>query len=374
MPGLEVLQAVAGSACRAGRVVRIVARDGMEEDRVVLDRARHRTDVIERMGQREDAVEADRAVGRLQPDDAAAGRGIAHRAAGVGAERRRRQARGQRRARAARRAAGMAVAVPGIARRRPGQVERRPAGRELVQRGLAEQHRARVVELAHDERVGCGAMVLPDLGMAGRRHAFDVEDVLRGIGHAVHRPAPLALGDLGLGGLCLRQRLVGGHGEEGVVVRVDRGDPVEQRARPFHRRKLFRAQQRCAFGNGEPGEVGHFFCSNAAGLNTGAGEAVGTWPFGGSPTGLKPALGRGLHAIGKQLQRLRKPGLLGQKAGGLGNCLHASLMLSPSHSGAARSAEPGIQIQTPFPVAGFRVRAHSASKTRVERAYGRAPE
>ena len=54
----------------------------------------------------------------------------------------------QRRARAARRAAGMQIAVPGIARRRPGQVERRPAGRELVQRELAEQDRAGVAQLA----------------------------------------------------------------------------------------------------------------------------------------------------------------------------------------------------------------------------------
>jgi len=144
-PRLQVLQAVRRLAFRRGRVFGIVAGQGMEEDRIVFDRARHRADVIKRIGQRKHAGQAHRAVGWLHADDAAAGRGIAHRAAGVGAERYRRHAGRERRARAARRAAGMDIAIPRVTRGRPGQVERRPAGRELVQRDLAEQHRTRLV-------------------------------------------------------------------------------------------------------------------------------------------------------------------------------------------------------------------------------------
>ena len=117
---LEAGEAIAGFAPRAGRIVRIMAGDGVEQNRIVLDIARHRPDVIERIGQREHAAEADRAVSRFHSDDAATSRGIAHRAAGIGAERGRRKACRERHRRAARRAARMQVAVPGIAGGRPG--------------------------------------------------------------------------------------------------------------------------------------------------------------------------------------------------------------------------------------------------------------
>src|SRR5436853_387302 len=78
----------------------------------------------------------------------------------------------------------------------------------------------------------------------------------------------------------------------------DRRDPSEQRQRPFHRRELLGAQQLRAVGDGEIRQISHgnapstradyFLSSKAAGLNTGAGEAVGTRPFGGSPIGFTP--------------------------------------------------------------------------------------
>ncbi len=278
-PALQVGQAIGGRPRRAGRIVRVMAGDGVKQDGVVLDIAGHRPNVVERMGQREHAGEADRAVGRLQADDAAAGGRVAHRAAGVGAERRRYKSSGQRRARAARRAAGVQVAVPGIARRRPGQVERRPAGRELVQRELAEQNSAGLAQLADHEGVGVGAMIYADLGMAGGRQTRDIENILGAVGHAVHRPAPLTLGDLGLGLLGLRQRGVRRHHQERVVMRIERGDAVKQRARPFHRRQLLCAQQFGALGDAEPGDVGHWSCSKQVGSNTGAGAAIGEMPL-----------------------------------------------------------------------------------------------
>ena len=36
----------------------------------------------------------------------------------------------------------------------------------------------------------------------------------------------------------------------------------------------------------------------------GAGELIDVVPLGNSPSGFKPAFGGGLHAVGKQLQRL----------------------------------------------------------------------
>jgi len=87
--------------------------------------------------------------------------------------------------------------------------------------------------------------------MAGGRHAFNVEDILGRVWYAVHRSAPLALGDFHFGGLRLRQRLVGGDDEERIVIGIDRRDPFEQRPGPFHRRKLPGAQKLRAFGNGE---------------------------------------------------------------------------------------------------------------------------
>src|SRR6202011_3459456 len=65
---------------------------------------------------------------------------IADRAAGVGAECRRKEAGGKAGAAAARRAAAEMIEVPRVARRWPGQVEGRAADREFVGRELAEQY------------------------------------------------------------------------------------------------------------------------------------------------------------------------------------------------------------------------------------------
>jgi hypothetical protein len=52
----------------------------------------------------------------------------------------------------------------------------------------------------------------------------------------------VAVGDLCLGFLGLGQRLIRHDDDECIVMGIDRRDPVEQRARPFHRRKLPGAQ------------------------------------------------------------------------------------------------------------------------------------
>ena len=78
-----------GSRLRDRRgVARVVAPDRLEQQRGVVDAAGERPDLIERRREGDEAVPRDRAVGRLDSDDAAERGGLADRAAGVGAERR----------------------------------------------------------------------------------------------------------------------------------------------------------------------------------------------------------------------------------------------------------------------------------------------
>ena len=102
--------------------------------------------------------------------------------------------------------------------------------------------------------------------------------------------------------------------------------------RPFDRRELLRAQQRRAFGDGEIGEVGHWLRSKRAGSNTGAGEAIGTWPFGGSPSGRRPRSAAAFTPSGNSFERLGKAGLLGQASrafGKIGRVTHATIPEQP---------------------------------------------
>jgi hypothetical protein len=73
-----------------------------------------------------------------------------------------------------------------------------------MQRQFPEQHRAGIAQPHDGGGVAPGAMIDAQLGVAGSSHAVDIENVLRGIGHAMHRPAPIPSHDLGLGRLGLR--------------------------------------------------------------------------------------------------------------------------------------------------------------------------
>ena len=82
----------AGNAQR-GRVAAVVADHVREQQRGVGDVAGQRPGLIQRGGEGDHPVARARAVGRLQPDDPAQRRRLADRAAGVGADRPRRQTR-----------------------------------------------------------------------------------------------------------------------------------------------------------------------------------------------------------------------------------------------------------------------------------------
>ena len=98
--------------------------------------------LVERRGEGDHPVAGDRAVGGLQADDPAQRGRLADRAAGVGADRPRRDAGRHGRGAAAARAARHALAVPGVLDRAEAGVLVRRAHRELVLVGLAEHRRA----------------------------------------------------------------------------------------------------------------------------------------------------------------------------------------------------------------------------------------
>ena len=77
-----------------GRVARVLADHRAEQQRGVGDVAGQRAGLVQRGGEGDHPVARDRAVGGLHPDDPAQRGGLADRAAGVGADRPRREARG----------------------------------------------------------------------------------------------------------------------------------------------------------------------------------------------------------------------------------------------------------------------------------------
>jgi hypothetical protein len=99
-------------ALERGRIARVEAGHGVQQQRAVFGALGHRPGLVEAGGEGDHAVARDHAVGRLEAGEAAQGRRLADRAAGVGAGGGRRQACGDRRGRAARGAAGHAGRCP----------------------------------------------------------------------------------------------------------------------------------------------------------------------------------------------------------------------------------------------------------------------
>ena len=140
--------------------------------------AGQRAALVERGGEGDHPVARDRAVGGLQADDPAQRGRLADRAAGVGADRPRREPPGDRGRRAARRAARDPRAVPRVAHRAVARVLVRRAHRELVHVRLAEQPRARVAEPAHRGRRVRRPVALEDPRAGGGLDALGAEEVL----------------------------------------------------------------------------------------------------------------------------------------------------------------------------------------------------
>ena len=182
--------AISSGKRERGRVALVAADEVAQHQGRVGDVARQRPRLVERGGERDHPVARDRAVGRFQADDPAQRRGLADRAAGVGAERPRRQPGGDRRGAAARGAAGDARAVPGVEHRAVGGVLVGGAHRELVLVGLPEQARAGRGQ-ARDGGGGVRRQVaLEDLRPRLAGHALGAEQVLHRQRHPVQSPSP----------------------------------------------------------------------------------------------------------------------------------------------------------------------------------------
>ena len=225
---------------RAAGIERVVAGDHLQHQRVVGDGAGHRPDMVEREGEREDAAPRHQAVGRLQADDAAAARRIAHAAAGVAAQRHREQA-GRRRPspspttsrrdddRCSTDCAPAATAGRSSARR----------WRTRASRACPARWRRRRAASATQTASAVATLSLQDLGMAGRRQAGDIDDVLDADRHAVQRPAQAAR---------RRSRLrrpwppaiaaSPSSRMKALSLRIERGDALEQRLHQLDRREL----------------------------------------------------------------------------------------------------------------------------------------
>ncbi len=228
-----------------GGVHRVVPGDHRVQQRGVEHRARARAGLVERGGERDEPVARDRAVRRLHADGAGDGRGLADRAAGVGADRQRRLEGGDGRGRAAARAAGDALEVPRVVRGAVGRVLGRGAHRELVHVGLAEDHDAGGLEpRGRPSRRTAGAS---PRGSATRRwsgcRAASCTS-LSASGTPASGESALAGGASGVDGRSCGERALGVDVQEGVHALVDRGDPVEVRLRHLDRRHLAARRRR----------------------------------------------------------------------------------------------------------------------------------
>ena len=134
-------------------VHRVVPGDHLVEQGGVEHGAGARAGLVERARQRHEAVARHPAVGRLGADRAGDGRGLADRAAGVGADRQRRLERRDDRRRPAARPAGDPLEVPRVVARAVGAVLGRRAHRELVHVGLAEDRHPGLAQPGHQGRV-----------------------------------------------------------------------------------------------------------------------------------------------------------------------------------------------------------------------------
>ncbi len=129
-----------------GRIARVVARQQLQHQRRVAHAAGERPDVVLRPGERQGAILRDPAEGRLDADDAAAGGRLPDRGAGIAAERGVGHAGRDRRRGAAARAARMMALAPRVVDRPVVDVRAGGAVGQLVQVGLAEDHRAGALE------------------------------------------------------------------------------------------------------------------------------------------------------------------------------------------------------------------------------------
>ena len=174
------------------RVTPIVAGDHLEQLRRLPNRARHRSDLVERRRKCDESVSGHPAIRRLDGGNPTKRSGLSHRAARITAERQGRQARSGCTRGAARGAARSAVQSPRVVHVRERRVlVGRPHG-ELVEIRLPEDHGARGAQGLDYVRVVGRDVVAEDLRRTGRANAPRTEVVFEGDGHTRQRAELLA--------------------------------------------------------------------------------------------------------------------------------------------------------------------------------------
>ena len=231
---LQIGQIIGHGRRNAGGVLGIVPADDVHEQRGVGDGPAERADLVERAGEGDQPIPADAAVGGLETDQAAQRRRLADRAAGVGAERRAAHPRRQRRGRCRRcDPPGTRMVSHGLRVVLKALFSVETAHRELVEIGLADDHRAGGLELAHDGASYGARKFCQHLRGAGGRAEARAEIVFERDRHAGQRAGALAVVD--------RPRLLQGPlgigAVEGEDLRFELFDPGQRLARQLERTK-----------------------------------------------------------------------------------------------------------------------------------------
>ena len=247
MPASRPLVVVRHRLVRAVGVLRVLARDGPQDQRAVPDRLAEHPHVVGAEAAVTGHVPepADTSVGGLEPHHAAKRSRIPHRAAVIRAQRAQAQARGQARRRPATGSPGNPLRVPGVARGAVERVDGRTPVGPLVHVGLAQDHRPRLPQPRHHRGVEIGNAVLQHLGARGGADAARRDVVLDGQRNAVERPAVLALAYLGLRRPGVLQRLVPRHRDVGHQFWIQPLDPRQHELGQLNRGQLPALDCRC---------------------------------------------------------------------------------------------------------------------------------
>ena len=167
-----------GVGRRGRRIVGIGARDDVEHVGEIRDRARHRAAEVRQPDQRHDAGAALEAVGAAQRHQALRARRGVERVAGLRSQRARRQVRRHRAGRAAARRERRLRRVEHVPHLSPRVVGVVAAGRVLLERRLADDHRAGLAQPGDLEGVVRRAEAREREAAVGGRHVVGVVEVL----------------------------------------------------------------------------------------------------------------------------------------------------------------------------------------------------
>ncbi len=196
-------------------------------ERGVVDGLGERPDLVEARRERDQPVARDPPVGGLHPDDPAQRGGLADRAAGVRAERERREPGGDRGGGTTARTAGDPARVARVAGRAERRVLGRRAHRELVEVRLADRDPAGVEHPLHDRRGVRRLPALEDARRAGRGDPAGAEVVLQRDRDSGERARVLTARDRRVDRVGGGQRGVGHHEVERVQLGLARRDGRE---------------------------------------------------------------------------------------------------------------------------------------------------